>query len=101
MAKGYWVVSYHTLPDQHTLKNVYGTLAEAAVEAGGGRFLARNTRQAGRELGAGFAERTTIVEYDDYEQALRNYDTEAYKRALKVFEDAGVLRDFRIVEALS
>jgi uncharacterized protein (DUF1330 family) len=100
MAKGYWIGAYHTLPDEHTLKEVYGPLATAAVKAGGGRFLARGGREVGRELGVNFAERCTIVEFDDYEQALKVYDSEEYQKALKVFTDAGVIRDLRIVEGL-
>jgi uncharacterized protein (DUF1330 family) len=100
MAKGYWVAAYHNLPDEHTRKVLYGPLAEAAVKAGGGRFLTRSGhgREAGREAGVDFAERCTIIEFDDYEQALKLYDSEEFQKAVKVFTDAKVIRDFRIVE---
>jgi uncharacterized protein (DUF1330 family) len=98
MAKGYWVAAYHTISDRDKLV-AYGKLAVPAIEAAGGRLLARGGQVTGREDGIGFAERTTIWEFDSYEHALKAYDTEAYRRALDVLEGA-VVRDFRIVEGL-
>ena len=40
MAKGYWIAFYREVSDPAKLA-AYGKLAVPAIEAGGGRFLAR------------------------------------------------------------
>ena len=45
------------------------------------------------------AERTVLVEFDSYEQAIATYESPAYQEALKAL-DGGVVRDLRIVEGV-
>ncbi|MFI6874619.1 DUF1330 domain-containing protein [Streptomyces sp. NPDC050400] len=96
MAKGYWVSAYRTISDPEKLA-AYNELARPAVEAGGGRVLVRGGRTVAHD--AGIAERTVLIEFDSFEQAVAAHASEAYQKALLVLSDA-VKRDFRIVEGL-
>ena len=96
MPKGYWIGAYRSVTDLGK-RTRYSELATVAVEAAGGRFLARGGRVTAHEQGV--AERTVIVEFDSYEQALAAYDSELYRTALDALGD-GVSRDHRIVEGV-
>jgi uncharacterized protein (DUF1330 family) len=72
-------------------------LAPGAVAAAGGKFLVRGVADAAREQG--LIERTVVIEFPTYEQALAAYDSDAYKTALEALGD-GVERDLRIVRGL-
>ena len=96
MAKGYWVSCYRAIKDSNALAE-YAKLAAPAIEAGGGKFLARGGRISAFEFG--LAERTVLVEFPSYEQALATHDGEGYQAALKVLGD-GAERDFRVTEGL-
>jgi uncharacterized protein (DUF1330 family) len=95
MKKGYWVNVYRSISDESALK-AYGALALPAVEAFGGRFLTRSTSQI-EAYEAGLEQRTIIVEFDSYEDALAARQSEAYQKALQAL-GAGAERDVRIVE---
>ncbi|MFJ4713995.1 DUF1330 domain-containing protein [Streptomyces sp. NPDC088785] len=94
MPKGYWVSAYRTIADPEKLA-AYNRLAPAAVEAGGGRILARGGRVVAHD--AGIAERTVLIEFDSFEQAVAAHESAAYQEALAALSD-GVERDFRIIE---
>jgi uncharacterized protein (DUF1330 family) len=96
MPKGYWVSAYHTISDPERLA-AYSKLARAAVEAGGGRVLARGGRVVAHD--AGLAERTVLIEFDSFEQAVAAHQSEAYQEALIALSDS-VERDFRIIEGI-
>ncbi|MYQ76486.1 MULTISPECIES: DUF1330 domain-containing protein [unclassified Streptomyces] len=96
MPKGYWVSVYRTIADPEKLA-AYNRLAPPAVEAGGGRVLSRGTRVEAYE--AGIAERTVLVEFDSFEQAVAARESPAYQEALAALAD-GAERDFRIVEGV-
>jgi uncharacterized protein (DUF1330 family) len=93
MAKGYWVAAYRSIHDASKLA-AYGPLATAVVKAGGGKFLARGGDVVGFE--AGLTQRTVVVEFPTFEQALAVYRSEAYQAALAVLGD-GAVRDARVV----
>ncbi|MFF5054726.1 DUF1330 domain-containing protein [Micromonospora sp. NPDC000663] len=94
MPKGYWVSAYRTISDPEKLA-AYNALAGPAVAAGGGRVLVRGGRVVAHD--AGIAERTILIEFDSFEQAVAAYESAAYQEALAALSD-GVERDFRIVE---
>ncbi|MCT9089747.1 DUF1330 domain-containing protein [Streptomyces sp. ASQP_92] len=94
MPKGYWVSVYRTISDPEKLA-AYNKLARSAVKAGGGRVLARDGRVVAYD--AGIVERTILIEFDSFEQAVAARESAAYKEALVALSD-GVERDFRIVE---
>ncbi|MFD7528557.1 DUF1330 domain-containing protein [Streptomyces sp. NPDC059849] len=96
MAKGYWVSVYRTIADPERLA-AYNKLARPAVEAAGGRVLARGGRVLAHD--AGIAERTVLIEFDSFEQAVAARASAAYQEALAALAD-GVERDFRIIEGL-
>ncbi|MFJ6438565.1 DUF1330 domain-containing protein [Streptomyces sp. NPDC091416] len=96
MPKGYWVSVYRTISDPEKLP-AYDKLAGLAVRAGGGRTLTRGDRVVAHD--AGIAERTVVIEFDSFEQALAARESEAYQEALAALSDA-VERDFRIVEGI-
>jgi uncharacterized protein (DUF1330 family) len=94
MAKAYWISCYHEVLNPAKLA-AYAKLALPAIEAGGGRFLARGT--AARAYEAGRLERTVIIEFDSVEQAVATHDSAAYQHALQALE-GGAIRDLRIVQ---
>ena len=94
MPKAYWVSVYRSISDPEKLA-AYGALAAPAVRAGGGRTFVRGGRVLAYE--DGIAERTVLIEFDSFEQAVAARESPAYQEALRVLSDA-VVRDFRIVE---
>ena len=96
MAKGYWVVCYHSIDNPDKLA-AYAKLAGPAVQAAGGRFLARGNPAKIYEQG--IEQRTVLIEFDSVKQAIAAHDSPAYQEALKALGDA-VKRDMRIVEGM-
>lgn len=96
MPKGYWVSVYRTISDPEKLA-AYNKLAGPAVKAGGGRTFVRGGRVVAHD--AGIAERTVLIEFDSFEQAVAAHESAAYQEALVALSD-GVERDFRIVEGI-
>jgi uncharacterized protein (DUF1330 family) len=93
MAKAYFISCYRQITDPAKLA-AYAKLATAAVEASGGRFIARGMPAIVYE--AGQSERTVIIEFDSVEQAIAMHDSAGYQAALAALEGAAV-RDIRIV----
>ncbi|WP_112237791.1 DUF1330 domain-containing protein [Kribbella monticola] len=96
MPKGYWVSVYRTISDPEKLA-AYNELARSAVLAFGGRTRIRGGQVVAYD--AGIAERTILVEFDSFEQAVAARESAAYQEALVALSD-GVERDFRIVEGV-
>ena len=96
MAKAYFISCYRQITDPAKLA-AYAKLALPAIEAAGGRFLARGVAAAAYE--AGLLERIVVIEFESVEQAVAMHDGEAYQRALAVLE-GGAVRDVRIVSGL-
>jgi uncharacterized protein (DUF1330 family) len=97
MAKAYWVATYRSIKNPDALA-AYAKLAGPALQAAGGRILARGQPSKAFELGV--MERVVLLEFDSAEQAAAAYDSAAYQAAHKLLEGA-VERDIRIVEAVS
>lgn len=93
MAKGYFISCYRQLTDPAKLA-AYGKVAVPAIEAAGGRFLARGVAVKAYESGQ--LERIVVIEFDSVEQAVAMHDSPAYQAALKLLE-GGAVRDVRIV----
>jgi uncharacterized protein (DUF1330 family) len=96
MAKGYWITFYHRVLDPARLAE-YGALAGPAIEAGGGRFLARGV--AAQTFEGAADQRTVVVEFDSVGQAVATYTSPRYQAALAVLRGA-VERDVRILEGV-
>jgi uncharacterized protein (DUF1330 family) len=97
MAKVFWIAQYRSVSNPEALA-AYAKLAAPALQAAGGRFIARGVPLAVKE--AGLMQRTVVVEFDSLEQALAAYDGPAYAEALRVLGEGSVERDIRIVEAV-
>ena len=96
MAKAYWIAFYHEIIDPNKL-GAYAKLAGPAIEAGGGRFLARGT--PAKVYDEGKMERTVLIEFDSVDKAVAVHASPAYQAALKALGD-GVVRDLRIVSGV-
>ena len=95
MAKrGYWVVCYKSVSNPAALSE-YANLAGTALEALGGRVIVRSKPAETHE--AGLDQLVVVVEFENLEKAIAAYDSDLYRPALKVFDNAAE-RDFRIVE---
>jgi uncharacterized protein (DUF1330 family) len=97
MAKAYWVATYKSISNPEAMQ-AYSALAGPAIQAGGGRFLARGT--AAQAYEAGLAQRVVVIEFDSVEQAVATHDSAAYQAALKALA-GGADRDIRIVEGVA
>ena len=95
MAKAYWIAFYREVLDQDKLA-AYAKLALPAIQAGGGKFLARGLAAFAFE--AGIKERTVLIEFPDMAAARATHDSPAYQEALAAL-DGGAVRDLRFVEA--
>ena len=96
MAKAYWIAAYRSVRDPQALA-AYAKLALPALEAAGGRFLARGI--PARVYEGGLEQRTVLIEFASVAQAVAAHDSPAYKEALRVLGD-GADRDMRIVEGV-
>jgi uncharacterized protein (DUF1330 family) len=94
MAKAYWIACYRSIKNPAALAE-YAKLAGPAIQAGGGRFLARGTPAKTYE--AGLDQRVVIIEFDTVQHALAAHDSAGYQAALKALGGAAE-RDMRIVE---
>lgn len=96
MAKGYWIVLYRSVSNAAALAD-YAKLSGPAIQAGGGRFLARGA--PARTFEAGLNQRTVVIEFDSVEAAISTYESPAYQAALKVLGNAAE-RDVRFLAGL-
>jgi uncharacterized protein (DUF1330 family) len=96
MAKAYWVVSYREITDPNKLA-AYAKLSLPAIQAGGGRVLARGTAVKAYE--SGLLQRTVVIEFDSVDRAISTHDSPAYQEALQALGD-GAVRDMRVVEGV-
>ena len=94
MTKAYWIACYREISDPAKLA-AYAKIAGPAIEAGGGRFLARTV--AAKAYEDGKVDRTVLIEFDSVEQAVAVHDGTAYQAALALLQ-GGVVRDLRIVQ---
>jgi uncharacterized protein (DUF1330 family) len=89
----YWISLYRETTDEAKLA-AYAKLAGPALEAAGGRFLARGLPEQTYE--AGESTRSVLIEFDSVEAAVAAHDSPAYQEALAAL-DGGAVRDLRIV----
>ena len=92
----YWISQYREISDE-TRMAAYAALGRPALEAAGGRFLARGLPEQLYE--AGVSSLTVLVEFESVAAAQAAHDSPAYQEALAALGDAAV-RDIRIVPGL-
>jgi uncharacterized protein (DUF1330 family) len=96
MAKAYWIAFYREVRRPDALA-AYARLAGPALEAAGGRMLARGMPADVHEVG--LVQRTVLIEFDSLEKARAAYTSGAYRAALAVLGDAAD-RDIRFIEGI-
>lgn len=94
MAKGYWVTFYRSIQDASALAE-YAKLAGPAIEAGGGRFLARGI--PARTYEAGLKERAVVIEFPSLDAATATFEGPNYQSAARLLVGK-VERDIRFLE---
>ena len=97
MAKTYWVATYRAINNPDAFA-AYAKLAGPALQAGGGRFLARNS--PAQVYDNGVVQRVVLIEFDSVAQARAAHDSPGYQEALKHLEGGAVDREIRIVEGI-
>jgi uncharacterized protein (DUF1330 family) len=97
MPKAYWIVCYRSVSNPAAVAE-YAKIAGPALEAAGGRLLARGLPAKTRE--GGISQRTVLIEFESVAQAIAAYESDAYKAALRALGN-GAERDIRIVEGVS
>jgi uncharacterized protein (DUF1330 family) len=96
MAKAYWVATYRSVSNQDAMA-AYAKLAAPAIQAGGGKFLARGNPAKAYENG--LMQRVVLIEFPSVDAAVAAHDSAAYQAALKELSN-GADREIRIVEGL-
>jgi uncharacterized protein (DUF1330 family) len=94
MPKGYWITFYRKISNTDALA-AYAKLATPAIQAGGGKFLARGVPAEAYDGGS--KERAVLIEFESVEKAIATFEGPAYQAARKLLEGA-VDRDVRILE---
>lgn len=97
MAKAYWIAFYRSIKNPEALA-AYAKLAGPAIQAAGGRFLARGNPVKTYE--AGLNQRVVVIEFDSVAQAIAAHDSAAYQQALKALGNDAAERDMRVVEGV-
>ncbi len=95
MAKAYWIATYRAIHDPAAFA-AYAKLAGPALQAAGGRFLARGN--PAQVYDNAVPMRVVLIEFAGVAQAIAAHDSPAYGEALRALGRA-VDRDIRIVEA--
>ena len=98
MTKAYWISSYRSVSDADALA-AYAKLAGPSLTAAGGKFLARGMPAVVKE--SGLQQRTVLIEFESIVAAVAAYESPAYKEALTALGSNAVIRDIRIIEAVS
>jgi uncharacterized protein (DUF1330 family) len=96
MPKAYWVSLYSEVHSPEKLA-AYAALAGPALEAAGGRVLARGNAAYAFENGK--IERMVLIEFPSVEAAHAAHESADYQAALQAL-DGGVSRDQRIIEGI-
>ena len=92
--RGYWVCIYEKIDNTGKLKE-YAAKAKPAIEKFSGKFLVRggkNRTNEGIET-----PRIVVVEFHDYNSALRCYDSKEYQEAHDILKGHAI-RHHQIVE---
>ena len=92
--KGYWVCIYEKINNAEKLKD-YATKAKPAVEKFSGKFLVRGGKNRTNE--GVYSSRIVVVEFPDYNTALKCYDSDEYQKAHDILK-GHVVRHHQIVE---
>ena len=96
MPKGY-MISAHRSEADPVKRAAYLEIAEDALIAAGGRFLAKGGKVVAKENG--IVQRTVLIEFDSFDAAVAAYESEGYQKALDALA-GGADRDVRLFEGI-
>ena len=96
MPKGYWLSVYEKIYDMKILKK-YAVKATAAIGKYSGKFLVRGGKNIAIE--GNQSPRTVMVEFLNFSEAEKCYNSDEYKEALNILEGS-VKRNFQIIEGV-
>jgi len=96
MAKAYWVATYKSISNPDALA-AYAKLAGPAIQAAGGKFLARGV--AAKAYESGLLQRSVVIEFESVAAAEAAHDSPGYQEALRAL-GKGADRDMRIIEGV-
>ena len=94
--KGYWVCIYVKINNEDRLKE-YALKARAAVEKYSGKFVVRGGKN--RTNDGTDSPRTVVVEFLDYNTAIKCYDSPEYQEA-HIILNSHAIRHLQIVEGI-
>ena len=94
MPKGYWISVYEKIDNMETLKK-YAVKATVAIGKYSGKFLVRGGKNI--TLEGSQSPRTVIVEFPNFSDAEKCYNSDEYKEALNILRDHAK-RNLQIVE---
>ena len=92
--KGYWVCIYEKINNLEKLKE-YAGKAKPAIEKFSGKFLVRGGKN--RTNDGVESPRTVVVEFPDYDTAVKCYDSTEYQEAHNILK-GHVVRHHQLVE---
>ena len=96
MPKGYMISAHRSEADPDK-RAAYAPIAEPAMIAAGGRFLAKGGKVVAKENG--IVQRTVLIEFDSFDAAVAAYESEGYQKALDALV-GGADRDIRLIEGI-
>ena len=92
--KAYWVCIYEKINNLEKLKE-YAFKAKPAIEKFSGKFLVKGGKK--RTNDGINSPRVVVIEFPDYNTAIKCYDSEEYQKAHHILQDH-VIRHHQIVE---
>ena len=96
MPKGYWLSVYEKIEDMNILKK-YAEKATEAIGRYSGKFLVRGGKNM--TLEGNQSPRTVIVEFTNFLDAEKCYNSDEYKVALNILKNS-VKRNLQIIEGI-
>ena len=96
MPKGYWLSVYEKIENMETLKK-YVDKATVAIGKYSGKFLVRGGKNM--ILEGNQSPRTVIVEFPNFLEAEKCYNSDEYKEALEILKGS-VKRNLQIIEGI-
>ena len=96
MPKGYWLSVYEKIENMETLKK-YAAKATVAIGKYSGKFLVRGGKN--KILEGNQSPRTVIVEFSNFSEAEKCYNSDEYKEALDILKGS-VKRNLQIIEGI-
>ena len=96
MPKGYWLSVYEKIDNMEILRK-YAVKATVAISKYSGKFLVRGGKNIALE--GNQSPRTVIVEFPNFSDAEKCYNSDEYKEALNILRGAAK-RNLQIIEGV-